>query len=69
MCIKKDDSPWTEEKKQAVLDVRQALVTKNNIDSSSLNEIELIYIALVSKCRIERAVENFMKLRKDMEMF
>jgi hypothetical protein len=61
--------PWTEEEKQAVLDVRQALVTKKDIDPSSLKEIELIYITIVSKCRVEKAVENFMTLRKYLEMF
>jgi len=67
--IAKDEFPWTEEERQAVLDVRQALVSEKEIDPSSLNEIELIYITLVSKCRVKKAVENFIKLRKRMEEF
>jgi len=62
----RDNHQWTEVEKQAVLDVRKILVTDKGLNSSNLSEMELIYITLVSKCRVDEAVKKFMNYHENL---
>jgi len=62
----RDDHPWTEEEKQAVIDVRKILVTDKGLNPSNVSEIELIYITLTCKCRVDEAVKKFMTYNEDL---
>jgi len=62
----RDDHPYTEEEKQAVIDVRKILVTDKGLNPSNVSEIELIFITLTCKCRVDEAVKKFMIYHEDL---
>ena len=59
------ESGYTAEEVEAVLAVRNALLERG-IPRDALQEVPLITVTLVAKCRVEEAVTKFMTYREDL---
>jgi len=57
---------WTEEERQACLDVREALIKEKNLPASAVGEVELIVITLNAKLRVDEAVTKFMTYHESL---
>ena len=59
------ESGYTAEEVEAVLAVRNALLERG-VPRDALQEVPLITVTLVAKCRVEEAVTKFMTYREDL---
>ena len=66
MATPLDDSPWTEDEKNACLAVRDVLIKEKGLTAAQVGEIELIVITLNSKCRTDEAVQKFMTYHENL---
>ena len=65
-ALPKDDGPWTEAEKNAVLEVRKQLITEKGLSPKMVGEIELITITLNAKLRVDEAVQKFMTYHESL---